>query len=405
MNPYQPPIPDHYHEMSDTELAKRIAARRAQLSDDLLILGHHYQQDDVIQHADLIGDSLKLSRCAAEVARKGGTKYIVFCGVRFMAETADILTDDDVTVILPDLGAGCPMADMADYEDVVDAWASIHSVLGHNGNSRVIPVAYVNCSAAVKAFVGERAGSCCTSTNAPQIFSWALAGGTHPAATNEQIKVLFLPDQHLGRNTISKIGLLTESEQAAGRGLSATAVWDPKLERGGLSEQQLRDAKVLLWAGHCTVHMRFQVEHVDGARREFAGQGGVTVIVHPECRKEVVDKADDAGSTEYIIRRIEEAKPGSNWVVGTEVHLVNRLALRAASRGVNVRLLGESLCLCVMMFRINQQHLLWTLDNLAQGRLVNRIRVCPTIKVPARRALERMLTDNGHAPSVRRTAS
>ena len=162
---------------------------------------------------------------------------------------------------------------------------------------------------------------------------------------------------------------------------------------------------MLLWAGYCTVHMRFQTEHVDRARREFARQGGVTVIVHPECRKEVVDKADDAGSTEYIIRRIEEAKPGSNWVVGTEVHLVNRLALRAASRGVNVRLLGESLCLCVMMFRINQQHLLWTLDNLAQGRVVNRIRVHPTIKVPARRALERMLTDNGHAPSVRRTAS
>ncbi|MEE9533056.1 MAG: quinolinate synthase NadA, partial [Acidimicrobiia bacterium] len=383
MNPYQPPIPDHYHEMSDSELADRIAARRAQLSNDLLILGHHYQQDDVIQHADLIGDSLKLSRCAAEEARKRGTKYIVFCGVRFMAETADILTDDDVTVILPDLGAGCPMADMADYEDVVDAWASIHSVLGDNGNGRVIPVAYVNCSAAVKAFVGEHGGACCTSTNAREIFDRALAGGSKPARNEECIKLLFLPDEHLGRNTASRLGLLTEVDEVAGRGSSATAVWDPKLEQGGLSEQQLRDAKVLLWAGHCTVHMHFQAEHVNRARQAFARQGGVTVIVHPECRKEVVDEADDAGSTDYIIRRIEQAAPGSNWVVGTEVHLVNRLALRAASRGVTVRLLGESHCLCVMMFRINQQHLLWTLDNLAQGHVVNRIRVHPTIKGPA----------------------
>ena len=402
---FQPALPDRYYAMSDAELAGAIADRRTQVGDDLLILGHHYQQDHVIQHADLVGDSLKLSRFAAQEARKRGTKYIVFCGVHFMAETADILTDDDVTVILPDLGAGCPMADMAEYDDVVDAWDLIHSVLGGDWNGRVIPVAYVNSSAAVKAFVGEHGGACCTSTNAAEIFGRALAGGSQPARDEECIKLLFLPDEHLGRNTASRLGLFTEVDEVAGRGPSATVVWNPKLEYGGLSEHQIRGAKILLWAGHCSVHMRFRPEHVDRVRKEYADKGGVTVLVHPECSKEVVDKADDAGSTEYIIRRIEEAKPGSNWVVGTEVHLVNRLALPAASRDVNVRLLGESLCLCVMMFRINQRHLLWTLDNLAQGRVVNRIRVHPTIKEPARRALERMLTDNGHAPSVRRTAS
>ena len=204
---FQPPIPDSYYALSDAELGERIAARRGQLNDDLLILGHHYQQDEVFQHADFTGDSLKLSQLAAEEARKRGTKYIVFCGVHFMAETADILTDDEVTVMLPDLGAGCPMADMADYEDVVDAWESIHSVLGDNWRGRVIPITYVNSSAAVKAFVGEHGGACCTSTNARQIFGWAMAGGTRPAEDQERIKVLFLPDQHLGRNTASRFGL------------------------------------------------------------------------------------------------------------------------------------------------------------------------------------------------------
>lgn len=402
---FQPPIPDSYYALSDAELGERIAARRGQLNDDLLILGHHYQQDEVIQHADFTGDSLKLSQLAAEEARKRGTKYIVFCGVHFMAETADILTDDEVTVMLPDLGAGCPMADMADYEDVVDAWESIHSVLGDNWRGRVIPITYVNSSAAVKAFVGEHGGACCTSTNARQIFGWAMAGGTRPAEDQERIKVLFLPDQHLGRNTASRFGLMTEVDEAAGRGLAETAVWNPKLEHGGLSEHRIRHAKILLWAGHCTVHMRFRPEQVDRVRQAYADKGGVTVIVHPECLQEVVDKADDVGSTEYIIRRIDQAKSGSNWVIGTEVHLVNRLAQRAAPRGVNVRSLGERLCLCVMMFRINPQHLLWVLDNLARGEVVNRIHVHPTVREPAKRALERMLTHTGQAPAAPGTVS
>ena len=402
---FQPAIPDRYYDLSDAELGEHIAAHRALLGDDLLILGHHYQQDDVIKHADFTGDSLKLSRLAADEAPKRGTRYIVFCGVQFMAETADILTDDTIAVILPDLSAGCPMADMADYDDVVEAWDSIHAVLGDDWSGRVIPIAYVNSSAAIKAFVGEHGGACCTSTNAMEIFGWGFASGTQPTGGDKQIKVLFLPDQHLGRNTASRFGLMTEVDEAAGRGTSATAVWDPKRECGGLTEEQIREAKVLLWDGHCTVHMRFRPELIEQVRQEYADKGGVTVIVHPECRKEVVDKADDAGSTEYIIRRIEEAEPGTNWAVGTEVHLVNRLAKRAARRGVTVRLLGECLCLCVMMLRINPQHLLWTLDNLARREVVNRIQVHPTVKEPAQRALARMLTHTGHAPAVPGTVS
>ena len=396
---WQPALPDRYYAMSDEDLAQAIAARREQLGDILLILGHHYQQDEVIQHADLTGDSLKLSRLAAEEASKRGTKYIVFCGVHFMAETADLLTDDAVAVILPDLSAGCPMADMAEYDDVVEAWESIHAVLGNDWNGRVIPIAYVNSSAAVKAFVGEHGGACCTSSNATEIFGWALAGGERPAGNNEQIKVLFLPDQHLGRNTASTFGLITEVDGAAGRGPSDIAVWDPRLEGGGIREQQIRSATILLWAGHCTVHMRFCPEHVDQVKREYAETGGITVIVHPECRKEVVDRADDVGSTEYIISRVEQAEPGTNWAVGTEVHLINRLAKRAARRGVNVRLLGDCLCLCAMMYRINPQHLLWTLDNLAHRKVVNRIQVPPEVKHHARLALERMLSHTGQTPS------
>ncbi|MHC4413739.1 MAG: quinolinate synthase NadA [Planctomycetota bacterium] len=390
--PWQPALPDHYFALSDQDLADAITARRRQLGDDLLILGHHYQQDEVIRHADLTGDSLKLSRLAAEEASRRGTKYIVFCGVHFMAETADILTDDTVAVILPDLAAGCPMADMAHHEDVVEAWESIHAVLGDDGRGRVIPVAYVNSSAAVKAFVGEHEGACCTSTNATEIFEWALAGGTRPAAPKEEIKVLFLPDQHLGRNTASRFGLMTEADEAAGRGRSETAVWDPQRAGGGLDPRQIRDARILLWSGYCNVHMRFQAEHVDEVKALYANDGGITVIVHPECRKEVVDKADDVGSTEHIINRIERAGPGTNWAVGTEIHLVNRLAERAASRDVNVRVLGGPQCLCVMMFRIDPQHLLWALDHLARGEVVNRVQVTPPIKQRARAAVQRMLT-------------
>ncbi len=217
---WQPPLPEQYDTLTDEELAQRIAARRRALGRDLLILGHHYQQDDVLRHVDLTGDSLKLSRLAATESRERGTKYIVFCGVHFMAETADILTDESVAVILPDLSAGCPMADMAEYDDVVQAWRLIHEALRGQWNGRVIPITYVNSSAAIKAFVGEHGGACCTSTNAQAVFEWALAGGTMPAGNDEQIKIIFLPDQHLGRNTASKLGFITEVDEAEGLGPS-----------------------------------------------------------------------------------------------------------------------------------------------------------------------------------------
>jgi quinolinate synthase len=389
---WQPALPEHYLKMTSDQLAQAVAQRRAEIGIDLLILGHHYQQDDVIQHADLTGDSLKLSKMAAEEAAKRGTKYIVFCGVHFMAETADILTDESVAVILPDLSAGCSMADMADYDDAVDAWDAIQTAIrGSRHSTRVIPITYVNSTAAIKGFVGQNGGACCTSTNAQEVFKWALSGGTKRTERNEAIKVLFLPDQHLGRNTASKMGLLTEIDEAAGRGASETALWDPKKPNGGLSDQQVRDAKVLLWAGHCSVHKLFRPEHVDHLREQHKDDGGINILVHPECSKEVVDKADLWGSTEFIIRTIQNATAGSKWAVGTEVHLVNRLAREAATRGVHVRILSECQCLCTTMYRIDQRHLLWVLDNLAGGKVVNRIRVHPEARRTALLALDRML--------------
>ncbi|MHC4966904.1 MAG: quinolinate synthase NadA, partial [Planctomycetota bacterium] len=231
---WQAGLPDQYFSKTDQELADAIEARRKELGDDLLILGHHYQQEAVIRHADLTGDSLKLSRMAAEEAARRGTKHIVFCGVNFMAETADVLTDDGVQVILPHMAAACPMAGMAEEDDVREAWRSIHAALAGDGLFRVIPIAYVNCSAEIKAFVGEHGGACCTSTNALDVFAWALAGGTEPAGRGEAIKVLFLPDEHLGRNTASRLELMTEVDEAAGRGPSATVVWNPALAGGGL---------------------------------------------------------------------------------------------------------------------------------------------------------------------------
>lgn len=402
---WQPALPERYRTMSDDDLARAIQARKRELGNDLLILGHHYQQDDVIQHADLTGDSLKLSQLAAEESVKRGTKYLVFCGVHFMAETADILTDESVRVILPDLSAGCSMADMAEYDDAVEAWETIERVVGEGRQpsaagrkpraggprARLIPITYVNSSAAVKAFVGRHGGACCTSSNAKRVFEWALKGGEADDGA-ENIKILFLPDQHLGRNTASSFGLLTEVDEAAGRGRSQTRVWNPKKPGGGLTDDEIREAKVLLWAGHCSVHKLFRPEHVDQIRAAYAERGGITVLVHPECCKEVVDKADLSGSTEYIIRQIEKAEPGSNWAVGTEFHLVNRLAAAAKQRGVNVRILSECQCLCTTMYRIDQPHLLWTLDNLAEGRVVNEVRVHPEAREWARAALERMLS-------------
>jgi quinolinate synthase len=383
---WQPSLPERYLRASDDELGAWIDARRRELGSRLLILGHHYQQDDVIRHADLVGDSLKLSQMAAAEAPKRGAKFIVFCGVHFMAETADILTPDDVEVILPDLSAGCSMADMAAYEDTVDAWDAIHEAIAGT-NQRVIPITYVNSTAAIKAFVGKHGGACCTSSNASRVFEWAMAGGGQKRARGEEIKILFLPDQHLGRNTAKAHGFATEVDVEQGvRARAETALWNPKRESGGLTAAEIRDAKVLLWAGHCSVHKLFRPEHVVAAKKD-----GRTVLVHPECAQEVVDLADMRGSTEYIIHAIEQAMPGSSWAVGTEVHLVNRLSRAAAKRDVDVHILSDCQCLCTTMYRIDQAHLAWCLDHLAAGKVVNRIGVHPEAKALARIALERML--------------
>ncbi|MFM1823996.1 MAG: putative quinolinate synthase [Planctomycetota bacterium] len=384
---WQPSLPDRYLNATEDALGESIAARRAELGSRLLILGHHYQQDEVIRHADLIGDSLKLSQMASVEAARRGARFIVFCGVHFMAETADILTSDEVEVILPDLSAGCSMADMAAYDDTVDAWESIHAAIRASGRrQRVVPITYVNSTAAIKAFVGEHGGACCTSSNASRVFEWAIRGGDTPRAANEEIKILFLPDQHLGRNTAKAHGLVTEVDAEANGGLAETALWNPKRENGGLAPDRIVDAKVLLWAGHCSVHKLFRPEHVVAARQDAR-----TVLVHPECAQEVVDLADLSGSTEHILEVLRKAEPGSRWAIGTEVHLVNRIAAEVAARGVDARILSDCQCLCTTMYRIDQAHLAWCLDHLASGKVVNRIAVHPEAKRLATLALERML--------------
>ncbi len=423
---WQPSLPDHYHRLSEADLAAQITDRRRHLGDSLYILGHHYQTDAVIQHADVTGDSLKLSQIAAKVAAQRPVRHIVFCGVHFMAETADMLTPEHVEVILPDLSAGCSMADMAAYDDTVQAWDDLHAALqessrGEGWRGRVIPITYVNSSAAIKAFVGAHEGACCTSSNAARVFAWAMAGGVRPREPGEDIKILFLPDQHLGRNT------------AHAHGIDVTRraiVYDPKLTRGGEplggnTPDAVANADVILWAGHCSVHKLFRPEHCDqirAANESLApGQTGqprqqpMQILVHPECRKEVVDKADLAGSTEFIIQTLENAPPGSRFAVGTEHNLVNRMRVRMAERGVEVRILSDCQCLCTTMYRIDQPHLLWILDGLcgigtgkadaaaAPGSPVaplpmgepktrNVIRVHPEVRRDALLALERMLT-------------
>lgn len=388
---WQPSLPERYTTASPDDLARDIAARRRELGSRLIVLAHHYQTDEVIRHADFTGDSLKLSQTAAREVAKSGAKYVVFCGVHFMAETADMLTPDDVAVILPDLSAGCSMADMADYDEAIEAWDAIHKVLSDRGwGGRVIPITYVNSSAAIKAFVGARGGAVCTSSNAHRVLEWALAGGTEPITPGEEIKVLFLPDQHLGRNTAARLGVDVAIE---------TGVYDPRLRArghalGGLDCEQIINTKVIVWAGHCSVHKMFRVEHCDAVRSADQGLPSskqTRILVHPECTKEVVDRADAVGSTEFIIRTIESAEPGTRWAVGTETHLVRRLALAAAERSVQVRILSDCQCLCTTMFRIDQAHLLWVLDHLAAGRVVNQIRVHPEARAAALLSLERML--------------
>ena len=351
---------DSYVELSEPELEARIARAKAHLGRRLVILGHHYQRDEVVKFADYRGDSLRLSQLAASRAE---AEFIVFCGVHFMAESADILSSEHQKVILPDLNAGCSMADMAAIEEVEVAWQE----LTRTTTAPIVPVTYINSTAAIKAFVGRNAGAVCTSSNARKIMEWALGRGE---------KGLFLPDEHLGRNTAYALGVPLER----------MAVWDPHEERGGLSEEQIRDAKVILWKGHCSVHQRFLPEHVEAARKKYPG---IRVIAHPECRFDVCQAADELGSTEFIIKRVTESPPGSKWAVGTEIHLVNRLAKEGSDKLVVS--LEDCGCLCSTMFRISPQHLCWTLENLVAGNIVNRVSVDAETKRWARTALERML--------------
>ena len=377
---WQPPLPPKYTTLTDEELAQAIRARKAELGSKVIILGHHYQQDEVIQFADFTGDSYKLSQLAAERVKEANAKYVVFCGVHFMAESADILAPEGVAVILPDLGAGCSMADMATHHDTIEAWREINEVTA-DPNVRVIPVCYMNSSAAIKAFCGEHGGAVCTSSNCARVLEWALAGGTQPKRDDEAIKVLFLPDQHLGRNTAASMGYDIHTEMV---------LWDPRdaAGLGGLEAEDIERATFILWKGHCSVHKLFRPEHVDQIK---AAWPDVTVIVHPECAHEVVLKADMTGSTEGIIKTIDAAAPGTRWAVGTEVHMVSRLANAAAKRGVTVRILSDCQCLCTTMYRIDLPHLLWVLDNLAAGKVVNQITVKPEVKHWSQIALDRML--------------
>lgn len=388
---WQPALPERYRTAGPDDLARAIDARRQELGDRLIILGHHYQADEVIRHADFTGDSLKLSQLAADRVKEQGSEFVVFCGVHFMAESADLLAPPGTKVVLPDLSAGCSMADMAAYDDAIEAWEAIHRSLEDQGwRGTVVPVTYVNSTAAIKAFVGSHGGACCTSSNARQVFEWAMSGGAaaRGAAGGDAVKVLFLPDQHLGRNTAASFGLDVGTQ---------TALYDPKRSRGGddlggMTPGQLLRARVILWAGHCSVHKLFRPEHCDEVR---ARDPEMKILVHPECCKEVVDKSDLSGSTEFIIKTIDAAPPGSRWSVGTEVHLVNRLARRAAARGVTVKILSDCQCLCTTMYRIDEPHLLWALDNLAAGKVVNQVSVHPDARAPAVEALNRMLALSG----------
>jgi quinolinate synthase len=357
----QQPLPDAYTTATPAELAARIDDAKRALAGRLLILGHHYQRDEVIRWADSRGDSLKLARYAAEC---DWATDIVFCGVHFMAESADILTGPHQRVILPDLNAGCSMADMADIDEVEECWEALADVVDVD---RIVPITYVNSSAAVKNFVGRHGGACCTSSNAAGVLRWALERGD---------RVLFVPDQHLGRNTAFDMGFKAAEMQ----------VWNPRQELGGLEERDVKDAKFLLWKGHCSVHQRFAPAHIEAARAEHPG---VRVIVHPECSHEVVELADSVGSTEKILTEVAAAPPGAVMAIGTEIHMVKRMA--AAHPDKTVFSLDPLICPCSTMFRIDEPHLAWCLDALVRGHSVNQITVDEATAEGARWALERML--------------
>ncbi|MFI7442251.1 quinolinate synthase NadA [Nonomuraea indica] len=347
---------------SDPDLVERARKAKEALGDRLFVLGHHYQRDEVIQFADVTGDSFKLARLAAA---RPEAEYIVFCGVHFMAESADILTADSQKVVLPDLAAGCSMADMATFDQVEECWEALEDA-GLAGD--VIPVTYMNSSADIKAFCGRNGGAVCTSSNARRALEWAF---------EQAGKVLFLPDQHLGRNT---------AVLEMGMSLDDCVVWNPHRPGGGLTREQLERARMILWKGHCSVHGRFTAESVDDVRRRIPG---VNVLVHPECRHEVVLKADQVGSTEYIIKALEAAPAGSSWAIGTELNLVKRLAQMFPDKSVSF--LDRTICYCSTMNRIDLPHLVWALESLALGEVVNQITVDDDTSHWARVALDRML--------------
>src|SRR5262245_54037793 len=384
---------EQFRQLENDELESRIRIAKAELGDKLLILGHHYQQDEVIQFADLTGDSYRLSALAAQNDR---CRYIVFCGVHFMAETADVLANryrrpglddalgstrrkpansskqadsrvansDYVSVILPDLSAGCSMADMADIDQVDDCWTQLAELIDTDD---VMPVTYINSAANLKAFCGQHGGIVCTSSNAEAVLKWSF---------NQRRRVLFFPDQHLGRNTAKRMGIP----------LDEMLVWTPNLPLGGNSESAIEKSRVLLWRGHCSVHQMFKPEHVTMFRKRIPG---IKILVHPECMMQVVDMADLVGSTEYILRTVREAPAGSKWAIGTELHLVNRLKQQHPEQ--EIHFLSPMVCMCATMYRIDLQHLCWALENLVQGTPANIIRVPDDIAHWAVVALERML--------------
>lgn len=368
LSPLQRQIPARYRQMDAEELDRRILAAKAELGSKLVILGHHYQRDDIIKYADFRGDSFKLSQ---QAAGRSEAEYIVFCGVHFMAESADVLSGEHQQVILPNLAAGCSMADMANLEDVLNCWEDLERVIGpsSDGNRQpVLPVTYMNSAANLKAFCGERNGIVCTSSNADIVLKWAFERGE---------RVLFFPDQHLGRNTGFKMNIPLEQ----------MVLWNPRKPLGGNTPEQLRQAKIILWMGWCSVHKRFNVKQIAKARVEYPG---VRVIVHPECSLEVVQAADAAGSTEYIIKAVEEAPVGATLAIGTEINLVRRL--QAEHPDKTIFCLDPVVCPCSTMYRIHPAYLAWVLEALLDGQVLNQIKVDPKISHWAKVALDRMLT-------------
>ena len=357
------PLPERYLRLSDDEMDARILAAKRELATRLVILGHHYQRDEVIKFADFTGDSLKLARAAAS---RGSAEFIVFCGVHFMAESADILRGPRQKVILPDLAAGCSMADMAAVDQLEICWRELDEMGVDVGS--IVPVTYINSSADIKAFVGRHGGVVCTSTNAAAVMAWAWQRGE---------KLLMLPDQHLGRNTGYRLGVPLEQMR----------VWDPHEPWGGLVPEQAKDARLLLWKGHCSVHTRFTVQQIDAFRRQHPGG---KVIAHPECTFDVVQAADLSGSTEFIVETLRKSPKGSVWAVATEIHLVNRLA-RELAPDRTVVTLDPFGCLCSTMFRVSPNHLLWILEGLLEGDVHNQIVVPEDTKRWAKLALDRML--------------